>query len=194
MRAFTPRLLRGFVFGLMRGALSAFVLAALCGELRGDTISGTVKDPSGAVVADAKVEITGENLSQPVMLVTDANGRFVAANLKVGKYSVRIVKKEFDEFTSSVDLHGSVELPVALTITAQQTTVTVTGGSAAFANSDAVYRQLRDVGLGDTFRCENFTLPMDVGTFEFKTGTITFYARSMAWKPARCLWAGDTSR
>jgi hypothetical protein len=174
MRAFTPRLLRGFVFGLMRGALSAFVLAALCGELRGDTISGTVKDPSGAVVADAKVEITGENLSQPVMLVTDANGRFVAANLKVGKYSVRIVKKEFDEFTSSVDLHGSVELPVALTITAQQTTVTVTGGSAAFANSDAVYRQLRDVGLGDTFRCENFTLPMDVGTFEFKTGTITF--------------------
>jgi hypothetical protein len=172
-RVLDPGLILGFVWAFMRAAMCAFVLAALCGGLRADTISGTVKDPSGALIAGAKVEITGENLPQPLVLVTDANGRFIAANLSAGKYSVCVSKEGFDELTSAVELHGTAEVPFALTITAQQTTVTVTGRSAAFANSDAVYRQLRDVGLGDTFRCENFTLPMDVGSFEFKTGTIT---------------------
>lgn len=173
IRAFSPGRIRIFVLEFMRVAMCAFVLAALCGDLRADTISGTVKDPSGALVAGAKVEITGENLPQPLVLVTDANGKFLVADLKPGKYSIRVAKDGFDELTSAVELHGTVEVPFALTITTQQTTVTVTGKSAAFANSDAVYRQLRDAGLADTFRCENFTLPMDVGTFEFKTGTIT---------------------
>ena len=173
MRVLGPGLIRGFVLALMRVAMCALALAAFCGGLPADTISGTVKDPSGALIAGAKVEITGENLPQPLVLVTDANGRFIAADLSAGKYSVRVSKEGFDELSSTVELHGTLEVPFALTITAQQTTVTVTGRSAAFANSDAVYRQLRDVGLGDTFRCENFTLPMDVGTFEFKTGTMT---------------------
>jgi Carboxypeptidase regulatory-like domain/Peptidase family M1 domain len=164
---------RALVLQLTRGAICTVMLAALCGSLRADTISGTVKDPSGALVAGAKVEITGEDLPQPLVLVTDANGRFIAQDLRAGKYLVRVVKAGFDELTSALDLHGTAEVPFTLTITAQQTTVTVTGNSAAFANSDPLYRQLRDVGLGDTFRCDNFTLPMDVGTFEFKTGTIT---------------------
>jgi len=173
IRVFSPGVFRGFVLQLIRAAMCALVLAALCGGLSADTISGTVKDPSGAFVADAKVEITGENLPQPLVLVTDAHGRFVAADLRAGKYSLRVVKEGFDELTSAVDLHGTAEVPFELRITAQQTTVTVTGKSSAFANSDPVYRQLRDVGLGDTFRCDTFTLPIDVGTFEFKTGTIT---------------------
>jgi hypothetical protein len=168
-----PTRFRGFVLQLMRGAICAFMLAALCGSLRADTISGTVKDPSGALVAGAKVEITGEDLPQPLVLVTDANGRFIAQDLSAGKYLVRVVKAGFDELSSALDLHGTAEVPFTLAITAQQTTVTVTGNSAAFANSDPVYRQLRDAGLGDTFRCDNFTLAMDVGTFEFTTGTIS---------------------
>lgn len=36
-----------------------------------------------------------------------------------------------------------------------------------------LYRQLRDAGLGDSYRCENFTLTVDVGTFHLKSGTIT---------------------
>src|SRR5260370_42454738 len=74
---------------------------------------------------------------------------------------------------TAVDLHGTSELPLSVTITAQKTSVTVNEKSAAFANSDAVYRQLRNIGLGETFRCENFILPMDVGTFELKSGTLT---------------------
>jgi hypothetical protein len=63
-----------------------------------------------------------------------------------------------------------------LKITAPETRITVSEKSTAFANSDGVYRQLRDIGFGHAFRCENFILPMDVGTFELKSGTITFLA------------------
>jgi hypothetical protein len=160
--------------------LYAPILALLClvpaTRLRADTISGTVKDPSGAVVTGARIEITGGNLSQPLVLASDDSGKFAAPNLNAGKYSIRVAKGGFDDLVTTVDLHGTADLPLSLTITAQQTRVTVTEKSTAFANSDPAYRELRDAGLGDTFRCENFTLPVDVGTFELKSGTITLLA------------------
>ena len=157
--------------------LSALVLALLCLVLatclRADTISGTVRDPSGAVVIGARIEITGGNLLQPLLLTSDESGKFAAPNLNAGKYSIRVAKDGFDDLVTTVDLHGTADLPLSLTITTQQTRVIVNEKSTAFANSDPAYRQLRDDGLGDTFRCENFALPMDVGTFELKSGTIT---------------------
>ena len=154
--------------------IAALLFLLLANGLRADTISGTVKDPSGAVVAGARIEITGSNLSQPLVLASDAAGKFAAPDLAAGKYSVRVTKDGFDELATTVELHGSADLPFNLMITAQQTSVTVTGNYAAYANSDAVYRQLRDIGLADTFHCENFVLPVDVGRFELKSGTLTF--------------------
>lgn len=159
------------------GVLSPFLLVLCClifvAPLRADTLSGTVKDPSGAVVAAARIEITGGNLSQPLQLVSDESGKFAAPNLTPGKYSVRVVKEGFDDLVTSVDLRGAADLALHLNISAQQTSVTVNEKSSAFANSDAIYVQLRNDGLGDTFRCENFMLSMDVGTFELQSGTLT---------------------
>jgi hypothetical protein len=158
---------------IIYGAILALVWIALATNLRADTISGTVKDPSGAVVAGARIEITGGNLSHPVVLASDESGRFTAPNLNPGKYSVLVAKDGFDSLVTTVDLQGSAELQLSLTIAAQQTSVNVTEKNMAFANSDSAYRQLRDTGLGDTYRCENFTLRLDVGTFELKSGTLT---------------------
>ena len=143
-------------------------------DLRADTISGTVKDPSGAVVQGARVEITGDSLAQPIVLTSDESGRFSAPDLKPGQYSVRITKDGFEQVVTTVDLHGTTDLPVTLTIAEQQTSINVTEKSLAFANSDAFYRQLRDIKPGDTYPSENFTLSVDVGTFQLKSGTITF--------------------
>jgi len=145
----------------------------LAGPLRADTITGTVKDPSGAVVAGAHIEISGDNLVHPLVLSSDESGKFTAAELNPGKYSIRVSKEGFDDLTVAVDVHGTADLALKLTIATQQISVTVTEKSSAYANSDPAYRQLRDAGFGDTFRCENFTLPVDVGTFELKSGTIT---------------------
>jgi hypothetical protein len=143
-------------------------------DLRADTISGTVKDPSGAVVAGARIEITGGSLSQPIVLTSDESGKFAAPDLSPGKYSVRVSKEGFEELAATADLRGVTDLQLKLTIAEQETQVTVTEKSLAFANSDPTYRQLRAIGLGKSYHCENFTLTMDVGTFELKSGTLTF--------------------
>ncbi|HEY4950434.1 MAG TPA: M1 family aminopeptidase [Candidatus Acidoferrales bacterium] len=167
-----------------RRALAHFIYAAiltllclaLATRLRADTISGTVKDPSGAVVAGARIEISGGNLPQAILLTSDETGKFAALNLNPGSYSVRVVKDGFDDLVTAVELKGTAEFALRLTIAAQKTSVNVNEKNTAFANSDAGYRQLRDMGLGETYRLENFTLTVDAGTFQFKSGTITFLA------------------
>ena len=156
--------------------LALFCCLAPATPLRAGTISGTVKDPSGGAVAGARVEITGGNLSQPIVLTTNESGKFAAPNLNPGKYSVRVAKEGFNDLVTAVDLHETAELPLALTLATQQTNIKVTAKSAGFANSDPVYRQLREIGLASTYRCANFTLHMDAGTFILNSGTITFLA------------------
>jgi Peptidase family M1 domain/Carboxypeptidase regulatory-like domain len=166
----------GFAARIRRFLLPLLVFVAVswgAGRLLADTLAGVVKDPSGALVAGARVEVSGGTLNEPLALTTNGEGKFSVPNLVPGKYSVRVSKEGFENSVTSVDLKGSVDLPVSLTIASQQTSISVTGKAAAFVNSDPAYRQLREIGLSKTYHCENFTLPMDVGTFELKSGTIT---------------------
>ncbi len=163
----------------MRGHLiRCFLLAVFCAAVscvaQADTISGTVKDPQGQLVPGAQIEITGGDLTAPIALTSDAEGKFAAPNLKPGKYSVKVARTGFDPAVQSVELHGSAELQISLTLATVQASVNVTAGSAGFANSDPFYRQLRDIGLGDSVHCENVTLSMDVGVLVFESGTLTF--------------------
>ena len=166
--------------GIARSFFYSLLLVAICltaaKGLRADTISGTIKDPSGAVVAGARIEITGGNLTQAIVLTSDESGNFTAPDLSAGKYTVRVSKEGFEEVVTPVDLHGTSDLALKLRIAEQQVQINVTEKNLAFANSDAFYRQLRGIGLGSTFRCENFSMPVDVGTFELKSGSITFLA------------------
>ena len=164
---------KGIRLAARAAAFLAILGLAMAAPLRGDTISGTVKDPSGAVVAGAHIVISGGKLSQPVVLASDEAGKFLAPNLDAGKYSVEVAKDGFDVVVTEVELKGTAELELKLKIAAQETSVNVTGKISSSANSDPVYRQLRDIGFGNSYHCEKFTLPMDVGTFELKSGTIT---------------------
>jgi Peptidase family M1 domain/Carboxypeptidase regulatory-like domain len=142
-------------------------------RLAADTLAGTVKDSSGAVVPGAKIEISGAALKAPVALVSDAAGKFSAPDLAPGTYTVRVTKDGFDAFSSTVEVKGSADVAVNLAIAEQQTTVNVAGARSGLANSNSTYHALRDVGLADTFAAENVTMPMDVGTFQFTHGTFT---------------------
>ncbi len=144
--------------------------------LLSQTISGTIQDPSGAVIAGARIEIAGGELAQPVVLSTDGLGKFASPDLKPGSYSLRVTRDGFEPLVKTLDLQGPVQLQLTLAIAQQKVTVSVPGKSAAFANSDPVYRQLREVGLGQTFRFDNFTLNADAATFQFQKGTLTFLA------------------
>ena len=140
--------------------------------LHAQTISGTVQDPSGAFIAGAKIEISGTNLAQPVVLSSDSTGKFASPDLKPGTYTLRVMQDGFETLQKSVDVQGSLQLQLTLSIARQQINIAV--GGKTLANSDPVYRQLRGLGLGRTFRIDKFTLPCDVATFQFQKGTLTF--------------------
>ena len=142
--------------------------------LHADTISGTVQDPSGAVIAGARIEITGGDLAQPILLSSDALGKFTSPDLKPGTYSLRVTREGFEPLVKTVSLPGAGVLQLTLSIAKQREVISVPGKSLAFANSDPVYRQLRNLGLGQTFRFDNFTLTWDAATFQFQKGTLTF--------------------
>jgi hypothetical protein len=157
---------------LQKIALLLFWLAAsAC--LHAETISGTVQDPSGAVIPGARIEITGGDLAQAIVLSSDGQGKFSSPDLKPGTYSLKVTREGFEPLVRTVDVHGSVELELKLAIAQQHVEVNVSGKGFAYANSDPAYRKLRDVGLGDTFRFDNFTVLLDTATFQFKSGTLT---------------------
>src|SRR5258708_35704148 len=141
--------------------------------LHAETISGTVLDPSGAVIVGARIEISGGELSQPIIFSSDARGRFVSPDLKPGNYSLRVTREGFEPLVKTVDLLGMAELELKLAIAKQRETVTVLGKGRAYANTDPIYRQLRTIGLGETFRFDDFTMHLDAATFHFQKGTLT---------------------
>ena len=161
-------------FQLGRLLLVLALCAGAAGVLRADTITGTVKDPQGQLVPGARIEISGSGLSAPVVLTSDAEGKFSAPDLKPGKYSVRITQAGFEPVVQTVDLQGAADLELTLTLAAQQSTVIVTGRSTGYANSDPDYLKLRNIGLGDSVKVDDVTLNLDVGTIHFKTGTLTY--------------------
>jgi Peptidase family M1 domain/Carboxypeptidase regulatory-like domain len=143
--------------------------------LNAATVSGTVKDPSGAVVAEARIELSGGNLAETIVLASDAVGRFRSPDLQPGTYRLRITHEGFGPLLQTVDLHQSLDLQLRLEIERIQSNISVSGKSSPFANSDPLYRQLRTLGLGDTFRFDDFTVISDAGTFQFEKGTLTFF-------------------
>ncbi|MGB6023671.1 MAG: carboxypeptidase-like regulatory domain-containing protein, partial [Candidatus Sulfotelmatobacter sp.] len=104
--------------------------------LRAQTISGTVQDPSGAVIAGAAIEITGGDLAQPIVLASDGLGKFNSPDLKPGTYSVRVTREGFEPLIKVVNLQGAVELQLTLAIAKRQEIISVPGRSLAFANTD----------------------------------------------------------
>jgi len=142
--------------------------------LRSQTISGTVQDPSGAVIAGARIEIASAELAQPITLSSDGTGKFASPDMKPGMYSVRIEHDGFEPLVKNLELQRSIQLQFTLSIAQQQVNISVAAKSLAFTNSDPVYRQLRAIGLGQTFRFDNFTLTLDAATFQFQKGTLTF--------------------
>lgn len=159
-----------------RFVLSCFLISLFFPAcLQAATLSGTLKDSTGAVIVGGKVEIHGSNLLQPVTVSSDGAGHFSIADLKPGTYSLRVTSTGFEPLERAVDLkEENINLELELSLPVAKEQVTVPGSYAQFANSDALYRKLRTGGLGVSFNVEGFTFKIDSATFELKRGTISF--------------------
>src|SRR5262245_45800566 len=72
------------LFGL---ALCVFAPAALAQGVTG-TISGTVKDSAGGVIAGSQIEVLHEDTGSSRQLTSDSAGRYSATFLSLGNYKV----------------------------------------------------------------------------------------------------------
>ena len=78
--------------------LGVLLLLAVCGAAQETTggLQGTVKDPSGAVVPNAKVVVTASTLVGEKSLETDGSGYYRFANLPPGTYTITVTGSGFE--------------------------------------------------------------------------------------------------
>lgn len=97
-------------------------------EFRG-TISGTVTDPSGAVVSNALVTVTETNTGTVNKTKSDASGQYVVPFLPPGTYNIAVELSGFKKFVRNAITLQSAEHPiidVGLQLGNTQETVNVT--------------------------------------------------------------------
>src|SRR4051794_14638178 len=77
-----------------------FVLAAfpVGAQIDRGTIQGLVKDPSGAVIPGARVQVIRIDTNSAIELVTNGEGLFTAPNLPAATYRVVVEKPGFGTF------------------------------------------------------------------------------------------------
>src|SRR5580704_16532201 len=85
-------------FSSLLVCLGVLLLLAVSGVAQETTggITGTVKDPSGAVVPGAKVEVKASTLVGEKSLTTDSNGYYRFANLPPGNYTITVAGNGFE--------------------------------------------------------------------------------------------------
>jgi hypothetical protein len=92
------------------------------------SISGTVMDQSGAVIAGARVTLTGEDRSINHEVVSGADGQFSFAGIAPGSFQLTITSAGFTTQTYSGVLHsGEIDArpPIVLTVASNVTEVQV---------------------------------------------------------------------
>jgi hypothetical protein len=122
-----------FVREARRLLLSSLALLLLCvpafAQLNLGSISGTLTDPSGAIIAGAKVTVTDIDRGVSRTLTSDSAGQYSAASLTPGSYSVRAEFMGFQTINRTgiaVGVGQAVRVDLAMQPGAQTQTVTVT--------------------------------------------------------------------
>ncbi len=92
-------------------------------------LAGVAKDPSGAVVAGAKVRITDTERGTELVTTTNAQGEFVVTPLKIGRYQLTVEKTGFKKTVAgpiivNVDSRPSVD--IVLSVGSIQEVISVT--------------------------------------------------------------------
>src|SRR5215217_7425357 len=101
-------------------------------------IQGVVKDPTGALLPNAKVTVTQPVTGYNQTTQTDAQGSFKLVNVPFNTYKIRAEAPGFHPTEESVDLHTNIPLNLELSLSLEETTaaVTITTGGAAMLETD----------------------------------------------------------
>jgi outer membrane receptor protein involved in Fe transport len=123
------------------------LISSVFGQARIGTVQGTVKDPTGALVPNAKVTITQPVTGYTQTTQTDGQGAFKLVNIPFNTYKVRAEASGFQPAEASIDLESTIPLNQDLSLSLAETTaaVTVTAGAGALLETD---RTSSDTDIG----------------------------------------------
>jgi hypothetical protein len=102
------------------------------------SLSGTVLDPSGAVVPAAQLTLTNAATQFAVSAVSSDNGQFTLRNLTPGRYDLKVVAKNFQTSVQTgieLTINQAARLDVSLKLGTESQTVTVSA-DASLLNFD----------------------------------------------------------
>jgi hypothetical protein len=129
------------------------VFATICWTSAGGRISGTVKDPSGAVVPNAALTLANTALKTEYKATSDTHGFYSFPTLPVGHYDLIIQASGFKtqkKTNLAVDTDAALKVDVALELGAQSETVTVAADAATSeAQVDTVATHLGELVTGE---------------------------------------------
>ena len=122
----------------------------------GSSISGTVVDPSGAVVVNATVEIHNAVSGFDRTTNTDTKGNFSFPNVPFNPYHMTVTAKGFAQNAQDVEIRSAlgVNVKVSLIVASSTDTVTVEAG-ADLVENDPIGHSDVDRGLFDKIPLES---------------------------------------
>jgi hypothetical protein len=131
--------------------LATMLLLGGCFTARGQStfgsISGTVKDASGAAIAGAEVSLTSTGTGAKQTFTTDQNGSYSFLNLNPGGYTVDVDKTGFKRFkrdSIDVQVQQSARIDATLEVGADTQTVEVTAETPLLQTDNASLGQVID--------------------------------------------------
>src|SRR5690242_13183312 len=169
----------------MRGLAAVFLLIAgglpLPGQVSA-SLSGTIMDPSSAVIASATVTVKNTDTGFTRSTITDASGRYEVNALPVGEYEVRAQKANFSPAVRTgirlvVAQRATVDLKLSVGGSAQEVTVNADAAPVSVTTADISGlvgpRQVQDLPLNGRSFDELLTLNPGVVNFTWeKTGGV----------------------
>ena len=123
------------------------------------SISGTVLDPTGAVVAFAGVEIHNPVSHFDRTTATDSSGKFTIPNVPFNPYHVTVLGRGFLPYSQDVDVRSvvPVNLNITLKVGGASESVTVEAGAADLLENDPTFHSDIDKSYFDKLPLESTT-------------------------------------
>jgi Carboxypeptidase regulatory-like domain/TonB-dependent Receptor Plug Domain len=123
-----------------------------------ESINGTVVDPSGAVVANATIEIRNPVSEFERSTTTDGSGKFSFTNVPFNPYHLSVTAGGFAPYAKDVEPRSAVpiNLSITLEVAGSSTQVTVVSGGDLIENSPTFHTDV-DKRLFDRLPLESST-------------------------------------
>ncbi len=152
---------------LLLCALMAWVACAAWAQSTFGSFTGTVKDPSGALVAQAKITVKNTDTGAERSILTDAQGSYIAVNMEPAHYEITMEAPGFEKrVITNIQLTARQEIRIdgALSLSSQSQAVQVNEAAEAPINTEVsniaetkLGRELNDLPIALASRANGST-------------------------------------